>query len=1119
LHASRLSFGRTNLSLLYLYHIQCYLHKVIEVIHPDPYSEGVDPEGMPLDPADPVDPTSLSPHNMVQDPIEHKPGTMNPFITEEDFQLSMVQREPDNGTNNQLAIDQETMKIAAEESANQRDLLIWHCRLGHLSMKKLQRLASMGMLPSKLAKCRIPMCQSCMYGMLTRQAWRTKTPPSSIAPTVTKPGQHVSVDQMESPVPGLIGQLKGKPTLARYRFATVFVETFSRSGYIHLQQTSNADETLEAKKQFESYAKSHNVTINHYHADNGRFIEKAWQQHATLMGQTLSYAGVGAHHQNGIVGKRIRDLQDLARSSLIHAIRRWPDAVNTHLWPYALRKANNSYNLSLPINQETTPIELFAGSNVAPNLKYEHPFGCPAYVLEKSMQTGFKAPKWGSRARLGIYLGNSEYYAASVSLVLSLSTGLVSPQYHVKHDDQFITVSPSMGAEIPKSEWQNKCHFVGQQLIQNKRYRSLADVPITDHQSIQQQENKVPEAELTPSVTDDPIVQEPTPEEPNVQVQVEPPFQVQPNVPVVQQADPPIMTRSGRITGPPSRLQDYVVYEATVDVERVTPMIDTMSPLTFAASSDPDTLYFHEAMKAHDREQFINAMKDEIEGQTKNGNWVVIEKSKIPQNARVLPAVWAMRRKRRVLDGAIYKWKSRLNVDGGKQIQGLDYWETYAPVTSWGTIRTILVLSIINQWEIMQLDFVQAYPQAPIQAEMYMALPKGFLVEGSREHHVLKLVRNIYGQKQAGRVWNEFLINGLKELGFAQSSYDMCLLWRGSCLLVIYTDDTIVTGPDLQSFKTAISDIAGKFTITTTEGLADFLGVNIKVELQGKKITFSQPQLIRSIIRDLGLDHDGCKAQPSPCVANSLMHEFVDSPPHTEPWSYRSVIGKLNYLEKSSRPDISYAVHQCARFCSNPKVEHSAAVKRIGRYLLSSMDRGIICQPNDESLTCYSDASFLGEWNKGQTPDNPVSARSRTGYILMYAGCPIIWCSKLQTEIAHSATEAEYIALSQALKEVTSMMYLLEELKAANFELNVAIPKVHCKLHEDNAGAIEMARLPKMRPRTKHLNAKYHHFREAVRMGKIEIVYIKSKAQLADLLTKALIIMLFEALRSKIQGW
>jgi hypothetical protein len=130
-----------------------------------------------------------------------------------------------------------------------------------------------------------------------------------------------------------------------------------------------------------------------------------------------------------------------------------------------------------------------------------------------------------------------------------------------------------------------------------------------------------------------------------------------------------------------------------------------------------------------------------------------------------------------------------------------------------------------------------------------------------------------------------------------------------------------------------------------------------------------------------------------------------------------------------------------------------------------------------------------------------------------------VWCSKLQTEITHSATEAEYVALSQSLKEVTSLVHLLGELKEANFDLNESIPTVHCTVFEDNAGAIEMARLPKMRPRTKHLNAKYHHFREAVANGLITILYIPTRKQLADIFTKAVVIALFEFLHRGIQGW
>jgi GAG-pre-integrase domain len=143
-----------------------------------------------------------------------------------------------------------------EELKKQKELLRWHNRMGHLSMHRLQEMASKGLLPSKITKCRVPICQSCMYGSLTRQPWRTNAKPSNITDSVTKPGDHISVDQLILPVPGLIGQLKGITTRARYGVATVFVDTFSRYTYVHLQQTTNTAETLEAKKRFESHART-----------------------------------------------------------------------------------------------------------------------------------------------------------------------------------------------------------------------------------------------------------------------------------------------------------------------------------------------------------------------------------------------------------------------------------------------------------------------------------------------------------------------------------------------------------------------------------------------------------------------------------------------------------------------------------------------------------------------------------------------------------------------------------------------------------------------------------------------------------------------------------------------
>jgi hypothetical protein len=123
----------------------------------------------------------------------------------------------------------------------------------------------------------------------------------------------------------------------------------------------------------------------------------------------------------------------------------------------------------------------------------------------------------------------------------------------------------------------------------------------------------------------------------------------------------------------------------------------------------------------------------------------------------------------------------------------------------------------------------------------------------------------------------------------------------------------------------------------------------------------TQPKLIQEIINDLGLK-DNLVSKDTPALSSSILQPMLDGENYEEKWNYRSIIGKLNYLEKSTRPDIAYAVHKCARFAANPKKEHAIAVKHIGRYLLSTKDKGITCTPNDHAIECYADSDFAGNW-------------------------------------------------------------------------------------------------------------------------------------------------------------
>jgi hypothetical protein len=214
----------------------------------------------------------------------------------------------------------------------------------------------------------------------------------------------------------------------------------------------------------------------------------------------------------------------------------------------------------------------------------------------------------------------------------------------------------------------------------------------------------------------------------------------------------------------------------------------------------------------------------------------------------------------------------------------------------------------------------------------------------------------------------------------------------------------------------------------------------------------------------------------------------------------------LTYLTGSVQPDIAMAVHQCAQFSVNPMRSHEQAVMRIGWYLLSTKDNGMKYMPDSlRGIEVYVDADFAG----GRDPGDLLNADniySRTGYVIQYAGCPIYWQRKLQTEISLSNAEVEYIALSQALRETLPMANLMKEINVI-FPLYLPSPKFVIKVCKDNESCISMANNPKFSPQTKHIAITYHHFwtHAIIQLnpnGFIQINYCSTNDQVVDLFTK-----------------
>jgi hypothetical protein len=171
---------------------------------------------------------------------------------------------------------------------------------------------------------------------------------------------------------------------------------------------------------------------------------------------------------------------------------------------------------------------------------------------------------------------------------------------------------------------------------------------------------------------------------------------------------------------------------------------------------------------------------------------------------------------------------------------------------------------------------------------------------------------------------------------------------------------------------------------------------------------------------------------------------------------YRTAVGMLFYLQNSTRPDIAMAVHQKAQFTNEPMLCHEKAIMQLGRYLLDTRKCVIIYKPDrSKGLECYVDANFAGGWTQADA-SNAENVLSRTGYVIMYDSCPILWVSWLQTEIALSTAEAKYIALSQALCNVIPLITILKEVNAV-LPVHVKTPTFVCKVHEENQSCITMA--------------------------------------------------------------
>lgn len=399
----------------------------------------------------------------------------------------------------------------------------------------------------------------------------------------------------------------------------------------------------------------------------------------------------------------------------------------------------------------------------------------------------------------------------------------------------------------------------------------------------------------------------------------------------------------------------------------------------------------------------------------------------------------------------------------------------------------------------MQFDTKTAFLHGELNEEIYMDLPEGMMED---RHLVCRLKKSLYGLKQASRCWNQRFNDSLKRLGFQQCQADRCAyvgIFQGQTVVIgIYVDNGLIFAQNKETAMKIIDQLKQVFEITVSES-GYFLGMGIMQDEKDGSIFIHGTSYIDRLIKKFNMEDAKIKSVPAdPHVKLTSNHENKEDLKNIP---YRELVGSLMFVALTTRPDIMFAVNFLSRFQTNYNRNHWNQLKQIIRYLKGTKDLGILYSKN------CSNAELIG-FSDSDHANDPETARSTTGYVFLMSGGPITWACRRQESVSLSTTEAEYVAASLAAREAVWLRHLL---------LEIGEEQVHATtLCIDNRSAIKLVQNPIFHKRTKHIKVAYHFIRERYEDNEIDVKYVSTKEQLADIFTKALPNANFQNIRSSL---
>jgi len=510
----------------------------------------------------------------------------------------------------------------------------------------------------------------------------------------------------------------------------------------------------------------------------------------------------------------------------------------------------------------------------------------------------------------------------------------------------------------------------------------------------------------------------------------------------------------------------------------------------------PETFKDVDKLKETDPDLYkswFEAMKGEVKALDDRDVWELVD---CPKERKTIRCRWVFSIKS---DG--HK-RARLVAKGFSQIPGIDFEDTFSPVARFETVRLLLATAALEDWEIEALDVKTAFLYGDLDEILYMNQPEGFVKKG-QEGKVYRLKKALYGLKQASLAWNKAANLSLEQLGFKRLISDSGIYKLGSnnetIIVILYVDDVLFMGSNSKLLMNKKNAFMKKWECRDLGPISEYLGMKILRDRKSKILKIDQIDYAKKIVKRFGQEncHDVTTPLPGGYKPQSQSPDQRATPEQLN--YYQSIIGSLLYLTLGTRPDIAYAVILMSQFMSNPSEDHIKKAIHIIKYVKSTLYAKLIYNGKaNEGLHGYADA----DW--GSDVD---TRKSVTGYVIKLAGAPISWTSRKQKTVALSSTEAEYMSLTDAIKQLVWMKSLFKELGSYihKIELNI-----------DNQGAMFIAQNDVVDRKMKHIDIKYHYCRDVIKDGSVQLLFVPTNEQQADIFTKNLNHIKFKELRSQI---